>query len=679
MFGMCTFLEKSYLHEFDNPLLYLLGFHVKDALRKVHVNCEGVNVMLILLCPQEVEPFEVVKKKAKKDTNSKKTPFIYKQLNYKTMSKDDDRNILVLSDSTLGNVTSDFASKNWIAISHKCSLPWMYLTHPCGFYLEKESNSSRIYVYIYLSLSTNSNCKRLLYNEERMKGIRKSLTNRNKKPTAGKGVDGSPVMIHPFFVEELSDQRKENMQNEFDICSPLSNCAPNIKKDEFFANRKYTASLLNNTSITKLLSLLFNRSKVEDVFSDVPTADRKNYKKLIYETSFYLNMFEQMGERYNYFRSRGSFVDLFYDLVDHVSGEIGFSFPIHHVDKSNIVHITRLVFRFIVPDIGLMFLDGNCRNYSVCLAYSRSTGMNEFLCKPIPREKSEPEPNYEECGKILVCDYLVHPYDKSHVESPYAAVKERYVALSEFAYKNSTSANVLTCQQTADRFFKSAVQYSVIYKPHDTQRRWTEVFLNSNYTWHKEYKRLKSKQKDKAKEEDFEKTEVGWMNFVNTWYMNSKKRIFYDDLYERNPLLFVRNKDAILYSAFFKDSIHEKRLYEEDHQYDKRFGDFCCQSDPMLTRISVFRKLNIVVTMARYLSLLVCQGKDGVGELLTTLRILVNTNGVQEQNTPTEDFIVGLRNGWIPKTMDISNPIVYMGVSKVTILKSMSTSFYVYS
>lgn len=674
IFGMCLFLEKSYLHEFNNPIMYLLEFYVNEDSKKVYVGCEGINVMLILLCPQEIDPLNPVARKSVNSTTQRRTTFVYRQLNYKTMSDDTDRIGLELSDSTLGNVTSDYASKHWIAISNKCSLPWMYLTQPCGFYLEKEKKTSQIYVYIYLSLSTDSNCKRLLYNEDRMKGIRNSLTNRNEKLTAGKGVDGSAVMIHPFSVEQLSEQRKENMHNEFDICSPLSNCAPNIKNDDFFANRKYTASLFTTTSLTKLLSVVFKRTKLEDMFTEIPTADRKNNKRLIYEISVYLNLFEQVCEKYGYFKSRRSFVELFYDLVDHVSDETGFQFPVHHVEKSNIVHITRLLFRFIVSDIGLMFLDGNCRNYSVCLAYSRSTKMNDFLCQPIPSALSEPEPNYEECAKILVCDYLVHPYSKTPLTSPYSNVKEQYVALSEFAYKNSTSANVLTCQQTADRFFNSIVQHGIIYKPHDTQRRWSEVFIKNNYMWHKDYKKHKSRQKEKQdeeqknsikkSEEDGDKAEVGWMYFVNDWFMNSKKSIIYSELFEKNPMLFTRNKDAILYSAFTRDLSHKHKSFEQDYQYEKKFSIFCCQCDPLLTRISVFRKLNILVTMARYLSLLVCQGKDDIGELLTTLRVFVNTNGIHEQNPSTNDFTIGLRNGWILKSNDCPNPIdVNMGVS----------------
>jgi hypothetical protein len=141
--GMASLLDQGYIHEHECPVLSLLSPKVDIDKRIVQVNCEGLNVINILLSPQEVDKLEVsveLINSMKCDTTTpKKIDFLFNSLQLKTStSPSTDPLKLVGTIGSNSRFLKDILKDSWSAVSYSCNLPMMWLMQPMGFCLRKK-------------------------------------------------------------------------------------------------------------------------------------------------------------------------------------------------------------------------------------------------------------------------------------------------------------------------------------------------------------------------------------------------------------------------------------------------------------------------------------------------------------------------------------------------------------
>lgn len=669
LFGMAMFLEKSYLHDSLHPLLDLVFKHVKlikngEVNFEVEVNCVGIATMLTLLCPQEVtgvaldaKSNEYLSKIGKTEeeeqgSDDEKKLFIFKQVSFKATS--DPKQPFKKERNFLGDYQVDelypFCTNHWISIENRCILPWLYLCQPCGFVLKGNVDEDNVLVYIYTSLTTNTNQRRLTDTEDRLYQTIRTLSSPTDQTTdVGATVDGTMLMVHPFEIKEVHERKKGHLN----LFSPLSSCLPDSELGyPSFCGSKYTAGLLPFEK--KLLELLQYACGVnvgtglDSVFDDssLPPNMLKVKCPMLYGMLLYINVCDKVCSTYNCFSSRNDFVKLLCRLVTRIQEHGAFTFPTrHHVLSSNVAHISRLVFRYCFPDMGMMIIDGNCRNYSACCAYSRCRNWNRYLAEPMSIDSEDylGEPNYEAISRLIACDFIMPPCNDIMLKSstPYNNMEKGFQHASQVNYALCNSGRKLTCQQIAHSLFTTYVldvvkeERHTTYFPIEIRSSWTADFKQASYNLQKKELEL-IKQKDDLEQNN-------WLNFASEYWLRSKIDNFYNHIMQTNPEFLGKFLIKLIQCQQNKRNPSLQVMIKYLGDNDKLLNRNFLNGGPFGT---------LITSMVQYLFLLVCESKAmsdvSGGELIETLSYMVGNNGCGHNNRKScPGTTMELRNGWI--------------------------------
>jgi hypothetical protein len=661
LYSLARFLEMAYLHENKYPILNLLD--MKETQHNVFTaNSEGLNIMWILLVPQQIkkEDARTVVPTPAVDNNSYVTKH---QFSYGNLQLKFSRNP-VKEFPLKGHVSDECEDglkekvrDDWIAFHHSCNLPFMNLSQPLGFSLQKDSKSERVYVYIYLTLLPNINSRRLSTDNERLnhglekKGILTNMTSATISYDDYK-IDSTPIIIHPFIIQELKDQDVDTSKH-LDLRSPLTDNAEFARNsgNDLFANGKYVASLIDkHESISEFICKIFGDNSLETIFSDLPNNDEvEKMGNFCYGVLLYINFYKAINNHYNDFKTFKSYVRLFDNLnqclVDQKPG-VMVKLSRHHLKENNVFFISRLMFRFICNNIGLLIPEGNGRNYAACLAFTRcqSELINQYLNKPIPAEDCLPEPNLEYIAPHISCDYVVHKHNDNLLNNfPYDANRNIYIKLSERSYNDSHSSQVISCRDFGERYFTMSIDKhsgtnACIHEciPYEVREAWPKTFKQDTANFYVAIETvtevIKQKKRKSTSVSDSQQKvtkDTDWASFAVAKWASQRKSLFLKDLYQRKDIMqHVRPEYRGWISKW-----HERNANSPDTQsnFDEDFLNHLITVHEANITSELFPKMNILRLMSLYLAGLLCSAKDNSGELLDCARIMVKTNGVKNQ------------------------------------------------
>jgi hypothetical protein len=669
------FLEKAYLHENEHPLIQLLEFEFQDDKKPVLASSEGLNIMYILLNPQQIPPLEGSESDETSSTNED-DEMVVEQFLWNTVPLKMTRDPATIRLTTEGNIGSfpklkETLKTNWISLNHFCNLPLMNFSQPLGFILRYNTEKQTVHVYIYISLLTNINQRRIDSLNEKLsheKGILNYMSH-SDIPISAPSVDSTNIMIHPYSIVEAKDKSK--LDSHLILSSPLSDNIPSLMSKEgkwkdYFARGKYVASLLGPDEISNLICDISGQSEIQEIFENLPDDDEvTNMGDYLYGVLLYLNLCNYMNKKYNGFRSLTSYSSLFRDLnnVIYKKTDETISIPKHHITESNVVFISRLMFRYICPSLGIMILEGNGRNYSSCLAHCRCPDMNTFLNGPFDKKDALEDWNFQFISRQIPCDYVVHKFDYSRTsETPYKSLQKMYMDVSKRSYEDSQSSQQLSCREYADQFFMQFMDNPVeksLHIPIEVRRKWSADFkTESNKFTEKEDKSVQDvslsispitgKRSKKRKSSDLNEqqaTEKDWSSFaMNSWLLSKKAPFFKDFVSKKGLLQYVKPE----YKGWFNNWRASSRTSAVSNE-DDEFGDFLCKEMVENPTSLIFSNMNIIRMMSLYLCGLTCSDGNGDGELMTLLRKLVKTNGVYSRNEPPGNFTTTMKCPWTKK------------------------------
>jgi hypothetical protein len=630
IYCFAIFLEEAYLHENDHPLINLLNLQFDHVSEKASVDLEGINVMHILVNPQEVN----VSKQAQPESSESKDArsqircgFSYSEFRVQTTS-DPLRDDFAPSGSFKNMNVKEVLEEKWISVCHTCNLPYMNLTQPLGFCLKRNISDKRIFVYIYLSLVTkNINQRKLFSNEKKLShkerdGIVYNMTTGNEVREK-KTVYATPIMIHPYKIDKLNGQLQASPDN-LELSSPLANTRPEIidsSAKEKFANGNVVAKLLPSDFMENLILNVTGSEQLQDVFNGLPNTlqQKQQIGSMVYAVLLYVNFGCYMNQKYDNFKSGKCYDALFNDLNDRISFFLGYRIPSIHKSQSNFLFVCRLMFRFIAKDLGIMIPEGNGRNYSACLSFARCRDANVFINSRIPRERALPFPNLEYISPEITCEYVIQQHIESITEPvlPYDEnVQKQFLALSVRSYNNSQSGEHNFCHHFAYKFFFNKVMSSMKEenKPLETRDKWPEDFKE------------KLARYLEGKENNFE-------NLVMSEWLKSKKLPLLDELKNATEIMNIVVQDYRSVTAVDTGKTIQECVIQH---IGKSFVE---------NPVGTLYLTNIVKVMSVYLCGLSCDN----GDLLFSLGNLVKSNGVIGfENSPKEDeFTLKLFSPWI--------------------------------
>lgn len=683
IFGMAIFLDYAYYHDNDYPIINLLSPVIDLDNLTVEVDSEGINIMNILLNPQKIEIAEVDMQLTNKGgwtiTSGEKIDFLLNSLQFKSSENPSAESLPIIGN--IGSIRSQLKKilvDKWSAVSYTCNLPVMWLSQPLGYCLKRKISDKRVYVYIYLTLTTNVNQRRIVSTNEKLSwkkpGIVASMTN-DEMESNTKTVDGSPIVIHPFFV--LTNGSLSAINKSLDLRSPLANSIPSTipnrkgLKTEHFSSAAYHAGVISVSKMKKCMKLFLNENELSTVFEDVPKKNNLEIYDFLGGVVLFINFYQMLNKKFNNFQSRDDFIKLYFHMVPQVDAEVesaafGFKFPSNYqIRYGNVVFIARLMFRILIKDIAIMILEGNGRNYSACLAYTQCRDMNMFLNKPISKDLALNDPNYEFIARPIQCDYILHPRSLTMKKCPtyeYADVKEIYTKISAISFTNSQSSKNLSCFEFADTYFLSHVKVSLeeekeMYFPLETMEKWPLEFKSKNRNFQldaREKERVKAeaklaasgKKRKRVLIETEDENESDWVMFITTYWMKEKKKLFFEKLLEKEFIIKQIKGDYNDYNS--------KRSTEKFS--DEDFVEHLYKSDRHNPRSDLFEKANIVRCMSTLLSGIICfskdNGEEGQGnqqDSIDTIGTLVKTNGIITTEFDHRLFSTSMTCSWLKK------------------------------
>jgi hypothetical protein len=662
LYSMATFLEEAYLHDDANPIFGMLRIEQQET-GIVTAYSEAINVMRILLMPQKSSDKNLDIPDIHLETDKPKYPFIYKSLRFK-VGDDPSNNFPIngfISEEKLG--LKSILKNKWIGLNHTCNLPFMYFSQPIGFTLMKSVPRNKIFVYIYLSLLPNINSRRLTSDNERLnhqddvKGIVTNMSSNEISKDATR-IDSNRIILHPIQIKEKTDVLTN--PKDLYITSPLADNAPASMpsglpgSNDRFANGKFVASHIPPDVMIESMIRLLGIVELDDVFTNIPSEmDIHKMGSLSYSMVLYINLCNALNKRYSDFTALNCYVQFFDDMNENIvknRSDVPTTLTRKHLEGCNVYHICRLLFRFLCGNIGIMIPEGNGRNYSACLAYTRctSSSINMYLNDSIDNKKALNEPNLNYISPHIICDYIIHKHDDNVVYPfPYEKNKTMYFNLSRSSYNDSKASQSMSCRDFAERFFSFYVDKSNSenpnedYIPYEIRQVWPFKFKQESEKFLEDTVTVKEKTKKKTgldslhvtdKTDTKENTESkGWAMFALNKWLSERKRVFFEQLCKNDDIMQHVKSEFKQWNREWNEKARTGNV--DGLSKDDAFLNHLCTIYEENVSSDFFQRMNIIRMMSLYLSGLICSAKNDCGELFLCLRSMLRTNGVVPSTT----------------------------------------------
>jgi hypothetical protein len=659
LYSMAIFLEEAYLHDDAHPIFGIL--RIQQQLGTIKANSEAINVMRILLMPQKSSDTNLDIPDIHLETDKPKYPFIYKSLRFK-VGDDPSNNFAIngyISEEKLG--LKSILKNKWIGLNHTCNLPFMYFSQPIGFTLMQSVPSNKVFVYIYLSLLPNINSRRLTSDNERLnhqddvKGIVSNMSSNEISKDATR-IDSNRIILHPIYIKEKTDVL--NNPKDLDITSPLADNAPATMpsglpaSNDRFANGKFVASHIPPDVMIECMIRLLGIVELEDVFTNIPSEmDIHQMGSLSYSLVLYINLYEALNKRYSNFMAFNCYVQFFDDMNEIIvknRSDVPTTLTRKHLEGCNVYHICRLMFRFLCGNIGIMIPEGNGRNYSACLAYTRctSSNINMYLNDSIDKKKALGEPNLDYISPHIICDYIIHKHDDNIIYPfPYEKNRLMYFKLSRSSYNDSKASQSMSCRDFAERFFSVYVDQSNSdnpnqdYLPYEIRQVWpfkfkqeSERFLDESILPKKKSGKIYSETKENIESR-------GWAMFALNKWLSERKRVFFEQLCKNDDIMQHVKTEFKQWNREWNDQARSGKNIDGFSKEEAFLNHLCTIYEENVSS-DFFQRMNIIRMMSLYLSGLICSAKNDCGELFLCLRSMLRTNGAVPSNANNNDDII---------------------------------------
>jgi hypothetical protein len=617
--GIADLVESAYLHEYTSPIIQLFMFIPQHDF--INASAEGLNVLNILLRPQEIEGSNSPNF-SDKEPESENVEF---QLsvsigNLKIWTSDDPSKLkfaLVGNLKTLKNEST--ISNSYAMMNDFIVLPMMYFCQPLGFLLEEDANG-KVYVYIFLTLLTDVNQRKLGVDSGRItkkSGILGTMLQQGQ--VSEFNVDSVPVIVHPFIVDD--NEGKNNSKLQSGLVSPLGTLQPQQKREGLgfeFGEEIFTAGcLLPGTLKQMICDLVGSRdqqSTVQMSSSDIPHIQKNIYNAYIQSAAILTTFLSQLYKRFGSFQSLDDFVNFGHFLRNNWMLKTGNRHSVNFtpVMNVNVMHTCRLFFRAIVPRLALMIPEGNGRNYCTHLAFSRCEDIDFYLNKPLPKELALPLPNFWYIGQQIMCKYLI-PINSGRISRyPYTQeIREKFRAVSLKAATDTHSSAQISCSDFAIDYFHHSMLEEMTTNslglPYETRKVWPQEVRHRVFGFlqgevmedtQKDPQSVKAP-KNKSKRNDTSETEPResrslFMCLNRLWNIAKKEKFYAYVLKTVGVLQLIGNEFKKVENEFHKnftveDSINLNEMYFEE--FKKTFDDSF--PERYMARMTIFRAMTL--------------------------------------------------------------------------------------